>query len=138
ETTAYGIRAAANGGAGLRFLTGPTSSPLLLDLRRRILERFPKAKFVSYSGAAGDGAVDGCKLAFGKAVVPRHRITGAAVIVSLDADFLGDGPEMIRLGREFAARREPSTGMNRLYVVEPALTVTGGMADHRLRLAGSD
>ena len=28
--------------------------------------------------------------------------------------------------------------MSRLYVVEPALTVTGMMADHRLRLQGGE
>ena len=138
ETNAYASKAVAGGGAGLRFLTGPTSSPLLADLRRRILDRFPKAKFVSYSSAAGDGATDGTKLAFGKPLSPRHHLSGATVIVSLDADFLGDGPEQTRLAREFAARREPARGMNRLYVVEPAMTITGGMADHRLRLAGSD
>jgi molybdopterin-containing oxidoreductase family iron-sulfur binding subunit len=127
-----------SGGAGLRFLTGPTTSPLLADLRRRILERFPRAKFVSYASAAGDGAVDGAKLAFGRPLVPRHRLTQASVILSLDADFLNDGPEQTRLSREFAGRREPNRDMNRLYVVEPAMTVTGMTADHRLRLRGGD
>ncbi|HSS40717.1 MAG TPA: TAT-variant-translocated molybdopterin oxidoreductase, partial [Polyangia bacterium] len=129
---------AANGGAGLRFLTGPTSSPLLADLRRRILARFPQAKFFSYATGAGDGVVDGTKLAFGRPLVPRHRLTDASVIVSLDADFLNDGPEQTRLSREFAGRRMPTRDMNRLYVVEPAMTVTGTMADHRLRLRGTD
>jgi MoCo/4Fe-4S cofactor protein with predicted Tat translocation signal len=129
---------AANGGASLRFLTGPTASPLLADLRRRILARFPQAKFVSYASAAGDGAADGTKLAFGRSLVPRHRLTDASVIVSLDADFLNDGPEQTRLSREFAGRRTPTRDMNRLYVVEPAMTVTGMIADHRLRLRGSD
>ncbi len=125
-------------GAGLRFLTAPTTSPFLADLRRRILERFPNAKFVSYASLADDGAVDGTKLAFGKPLVPRHKVANANVILSLDADFLGEGTEQIRLSREFAARREPSRQMNRLYVVEPALTITGGMADHRQRMKGGE
>src|SRR4051812_2248820 len=129
---------AATGGAGLRFLTGPTASPLLADLRRRILERFPRAKFVSYSSVAGDGAVDGTKLAFGRPLMPRHHLGPAAVILSLDSDFLNDGPEQTRLSREYSARREPSRDMNRLYVVEPTITVTGAMADHRMRLRGGD
>jgi Fe-S-cluster-containing dehydrogenase component len=129
---------AADGGVRLRFLTGPTTSPLLADLRRRILERFPRAKFVSYGSVEGDGAALGGKLAFGHAVVPRHRLTPAAIIVSLDADFLGEGPEQLRLMREFADRREPSRDMSRIYVVEPSMTVTGMNADHRVRVRGGD
>ncbi len=129
---------AENGGAGLRFLISPTTSPLLADLRRRVLERFPGAKFVSYSSLSDDGAVEGAKLAFGKPLVPRLKAAPANVILSLDADFLGEGNEQTRLSREFAARREPSRQMSRLYVVEPALTVTGVMADHRLRLQGGE
>jgi MoCo/4Fe-4S cofactor protein with predicted Tat translocation signal len=125
-------------GAGLRFLIAPTTSPLLADLRRRILERFPAAKFVSYASLADDGAVDGTKLAFGKPLVPRHKVAPANVILSLDADFLGEGNEQTRLSREFAARREPSRHMNRLYVVEPAMTITGAMADHRVRMKGGE
>jgi Fe-S-cluster-containing dehydrogenase component/anaerobic selenocysteine-containing dehydrogenase len=131
-------RLAETRGAGLRFLTGPTTSPLLGDLRRRILERFPQAKFVSYSSVADDGAVDGARMAFGKPLVPRHRLSTADVILSLDSDFLDEGAEQTRLAREFAARREPSPRMSRLYVVEPAVTVTGAMADHRMRLQGSE
>jgi molybdopterin-containing oxidoreductase family iron-sulfur binding subunit len=138
ELKARSASLAGNGGAGLRFLTGPTASPLLADLRRRILERFPRAKFVSYSAVAADGAIDGAKLAFGRPLMPRHHLGAAAVILSLDADFLNDGAEQTRLAREFSARREPSRDMNRLYVVEPAMTVTGAMADHRMRLRGGD
>jgi Fe-S-cluster-containing dehydrogenase component/anaerobic selenocysteine-containing dehydrogenase len=138
EIKARAASLAANGGAGLRFLTGPTASPLLADLRRRMLERFPRAKFVSYSSVAADGAIDGAKLAFGRPLMPRHHLTGAAIILSLDSDFLNDGPEQTRLAREYAAGREPSRTMNRLYVVEPAMSVTGAMADHRLRLRGGD
>jgi MoCo/4Fe-4S cofactor protein with predicted Tat translocation signal len=144
EIRARTVSLAANGGAGLRFLTGPTTSPLLSDLRRRILERFPRAKFASFASAAADGVTDGTKLAFGRPLVPRHHLGPASVILSLDADFLNDGPEQIRLAREFAARREPPrdmtrlSEMNRLYVIEPAVTVTGAMADHRLRLRGGD
>jgi molybdopterin-containing oxidoreductase family iron-sulfur binding subunit len=138
EVALRASRLAENGGSGLRFLISPTTSPLLADLRRRILERFPGAKFVSYSSLSDDGAVEGAKLAFGKPLVPRLKAAPANVILSLDADFLGEGNEQTRLSREFAARREPSRQMSRLYVVEPAMTITGSMADHRMRLQGGE
>jgi Fe-S-cluster-containing dehydrogenase component len=138
ETAVRANQLAETRGAGLRFLTAPTTSPLLGDLRKRILERFPNAKFVSYAALGDDSAVEGAKLAFGKPLVPRHKVAPAGVILSLDADFLGEGSEQTRLSREFAARREPSRRMNRLYVVEPAMTITGAMADHRQRMKGGD
>ena len=138
ETSAVAARLAINGGASLRFLGEPTASPVIGDLRRRIQARFPKARFVSYSSVAADGAEQGARLSFGRPLAARHDLAAAAVILSLDADFLADGPEQLRLARGFSARREPGANMNRLYVVEPALTVTGSMADHRLRLRGSE
>ncbi len=129
---------AADGGAKLRFLVEPSASPLLADLRARILLRYPKAKFVSYSSVAAEGQSEGARLAFGRPLEVRNDLSQAAVIVSLDADFLVDGPEQIRLARQFAAARTPGANMNRLYVAEPCLTVTGGMADHRLRVRGSE
>jgi MoCo/4Fe-4S cofactor protein with predicted Tat translocation signal len=125
-------------GAGLRFLVDPTSSPLLGDLRRRILERFPKAKFTSFSSTASDGASGGPRLAFGQPVLALNHYEKARIILSLDADFLGEGPDLVRANRGFSANRAPGQDMNRLYVVEPAMTGTGATADHRLRVRGGD
>lgn len=127
-----------DGGAKLRFLVEPSTSPLVGDLKQRILRRFPKAKFVYYSPVASDGALEGARLAFGRPLDPRHDLGSARVILSLDDDFLADGPEQLRLHREFSAHRVPGAAMNRLYVAEPCPTVTGGMADHRLRVRGSE
>jgi molybdopterin-containing oxidoreductase family iron-sulfur binding subunit len=138
EIKARAEKLEATKGAGLRFLVEPTASPLLGELRRRILARFPAAKFTSYSSGSSDGASEGPRLAFGQPVLPRHHLDKAKVILSLDADFLGEGAESTRLSREFADGRAPGPDMNRLYVVEPAFTNTGMGADHRLRLRGTD
>ncbi len=131
-------RHAASGGSGLRFLVEPTSSPLLIELRQEIAQRFPKAKFVAYSPIFAQGGADGLKVAYGRTLEPRHTLARAAVIVCLDADVLGDGPEQLRLSREFAQARQPGPDMSRLYVVEPTLSITGMSADHRMRMKPSE
>jgi molybdopterin-containing oxidoreductase family iron-sulfur binding subunit len=123
-------------GARLRFLTGATGSPLLLDLRRRILERYPAARFTAYESLAGAEA-EGGRVAFGRPVVPRYRLEDARVLLALDADFLALGPDHLRLAREFARRRVPGDGLSRLYVAEAHLSVTGAAADHRFRMRPS-
>ncbi|HEX2473725.1 MAG TPA: 4Fe-4S dicluster domain-containing protein, partial [Lacipirellulaceae bacterium] len=67
------------------------------------------------------------------------HVDRADVILSLDADFLAERPLHLRHARGFASRRRADTtaaagsaAMNRLYVVESSLTVTGAAADHRL------
>jgi Fe-S-cluster-containing dehydrogenase component/anaerobic selenocysteine-containing dehydrogenase len=134
----HGERLGADGGAKLRFLVEPSGSPLLADLRARVLQRFPRARFVAHSSVAADGVVDGTNLAFGRPLEPRHNLAAARVIVALDSDFMSEGPEQVRLSRQFSGGREPGPNMNRLYVAEPCPTPTGTMADHRLRVRGSD
>src|SRR5262249_16981820 len=120
---------ATDGGARLRFLVEPSASPLIGDLRARIMQKFPKAKFGPYSPVAAEGEAEGARMTFGRPLELRHDLESASVILALDSDFLGDGPQQVRLSKQFAAARAPGAGMNRLYVVEPSLTITGSMAD---------
>jgi MoCo/4Fe-4S cofactor protein with predicted Tat translocation signal len=121
------------GGAGLRFLTGPITSPSLAELMATILQEYPQARWHRYdpvSRPAGVGDVPHTIYHFDK----------ADVIVSLDADFLTCGPAAVRYARDFADRRrinEEQKSMNRLYVVESTPSLTGAKADHRLPMLAS-
>ena len=125
----------AIGGQGLRILTEPITSPSLLDQLRSLLAKMPEAKWHQWDavyGARQGGAPDSH---------PVYQLAKADVVVSLDSDFLGFGPGMVRYTKDFSSRRRigtPTDAMNRLYVVEPVPTVTGAKADHRLPLKARD
>ncbi|MGK3993155.1 TAT-variant-translocated molybdopterin oxidoreductase [Sorangium sp. So ce1024] len=128
-------------GAGLRFLLRPTGSPLTLDLIGRVQERHPAAKFTFYAPARSPHPARGAELAFGAPLQVQHDFRTADVILALDADFLASMPFSVRYARQFAERRRigsPTGSMNRLYVVEPGMSPTGTMADHRLRRRPSE
>jgi MoCo/4Fe-4S cofactor protein with predicted Tat translocation signal len=132
---------AALGGAGLRLLTETVSSPTLARQIADLLAKYPQAKWIQYDPVLRDHAREGARLAFGEHVEPQYRIGQADIIVSLDGDFLDDGPGKLRDAREFSARRRVGAGaaaLNRLYVVESRLTNTGAKADHRLALKARD
>ena len=127
-------------GAGLRILTETVNSPTLGAQIQELLGRFPSAKWVQWEPAQSHNTRAGARLAFGEYASAHYKLESADVIVSLDADFLGQGPASLRLAREFAARRKPEEGarMNRLYVIETTASLTGARADHRLPLKPSE
>ncbi|HVJ89886.1 MAG TPA: 4Fe-4S dicluster domain-containing protein [Labilithrix sp.] len=124
-------------GRGLHLCLEPTSSMTVIGLVERIRRRLPRA-VVSFLPTGNAHAWSGSRIAFGRVLEPRFAINRADVIVALDSDFLATGPAYLRYAREFARRRAlGAQGMNRLYVAEPLRTVTGNMADHRLRVRAS-
>src|SRR5882762_4329887 len=139
-----------NGGAGLRILTGAVTSPTLVDQIRRLLAKFPQAKWHHFEPINSDNARLGSKLAFGRLVQTVYHFDKARIICSLDSDFLSDSPGSVRYAREFSDGRrvrasidkehKPSgiekakLEMNRLYVAQSTPSITGAMADHRVRM----
>ena len=106
-----------------------------------LLAELPGAAWHHYEPVSRDNVRAGTMLAYGTELEPHIQLDRADVILSLDADFLARGAAHIRHTREFSRRRrvsEESASMNRLYVVEPTPSITGGMADHRLPLRAND
>ena len=133
----------AEGGAGLRILTGSVGSPTLGAELQSLLEAMPEAKWHQWEPAGRDSARAASMAAYGERVETRYDLSKAKVVLSLDADFLStNGPGSVRMVREYARGRKVSagdvSGMNRLYVVEPTPTTTGSNADHRLRVRACD
>lgn len=132
--------ARANGGAGLRILSGTVSSPTLAAQMGELEKALPNARWHQYEPISRDGARAGAKLAFGRHVDLVHRLDRADVILSLDADFLVSGRGAVRHARDFASRRRPTRDapeMSRLWVAESAPSATGARADQRLAVPPS-
>lgn len=126
--------AQASQGAGVALVTGPITSPTLAAQVREFLKKNPAAKWVRDSGTGTSGNEEGTKLAFGKALTPNYKLDVANVVLSLDADFMQEGPGHLGLARDFASRRGAEQGQeffNRLYSLECTPTATGSLADHR-------
>jgi molybdopterin-containing oxidoreductase family iron-sulfur binding subunit len=129
---------AQEGGAGVAILAEASSSPTLLEARARLTEKLPQARWVEWESVSRDAAREATKSLFGSPLRPQLLLENADVVVSLDDDFLGAHPASLAWSRAFAARRRAEDGaMIRLHVIEPAWSITGSMADHRVALPAS-
>lgn len=127
-------------GRGLRVLAEPGDSPSIDLLRDHLRKTLPEARWHVHDAIGDPNIREGTTLAFGTPMRARPRFDRAEVIVSLDHDFLGVEEDAGRhlIGFAESRRRVPPAGsMSRLYVVEARFSLTGGMADHRLRMPAS-
>jgi molybdopterin-containing oxidoreductase family iron-sulfur binding subunit len=124
----------AGDGTGLAFVLEDNSTPSRERLRAEIAKKLPKATWTIYEPLGAEPAA-----VFGAGIEAIPALEKADVILSLDNDFLGTDGD-VATSRAFSSRRAvtgPDSKMNRLYVVENRYTITGGIADHRLRLPAS-
>jgi Fe-S-cluster-containing dehydrogenase component len=120
----------------LRQVVSPTQQQQLAALRQRL----PQARLFVDDPMAPAHAQAAAELVGGPGARTFHALADTRVVVALDSDFLGVETDHVRLTREWSRTRKlerTTDEMSRLYVVEPHLTSTGTMADHRLRLRGS-
>ncbi|MBN2082791.1 TAT-variant-translocated molybdopterin oxidoreductase, partial [bacterium] len=126
-------RFAANSGRGLYLLFEETSSPSTLALRRHLQEQLPESKQYVNEPISRDAERAGLRQILGRPYHLVRHYDQASVLASFDDDFLAVHPNAVRHAHDFAAGRRVTDGrMNRLYVVESGLSVTGMNADHRI------
>ncbi len=131
---------AAKKGAGLAFLADESASPTRGRLVKALKAKFPQAIWAEYEAITDEAPLAAAQAAFGQDVKPVYHFDKAKRVVSIDADFFHAESGALANTRAFAkARRLKSKHdpMNRLYVAESTFSITGSMADHRLRLASS-
>ena len=136
--TALSDRMAAwRGGADVRLLTGPLTSPTLLRQIDELRTQYPGFHWHVHDPLDDPSRRDGATLAFGRSLDALPRWAEVSVAVMLDADPLGPGPAQVRNGRglgDIRRVRAAQASMARLYVFESVPTVTGAKADHRWSL----
>jgi Fe-S-cluster-containing dehydrogenase component len=120
--------------ATVALVTGRMVSPTTLASIEALRGRFSKLRWYRYEPVNDDMARAGAMLAFGRAVTAAPQWDKADVVLALDADPLGHGPEQLRIARAFASRRG-AEHRQQLHIVEPVWTLTGAAADFRLPLA---
>ncbi|MEI6033457.1 MAG: 4Fe-4S dicluster domain-containing protein [Verrucomicrobiae bacterium] len=128
-----------SGGKGAAFLVEKKNSPTRDRLRALLAQDFPGMIWAEFEPLGDREAASGAAAAFGGGVRLLPRFERADVILALDSDFLNPSESGYPAG--FFARRNPDqmgAPMSRLYAVENRYTLTGGLADHRLRCKASE
>src|SRR3954463_4479655 len=131
---------AADGGAGLAFLAEEVHSPTRERMRAELQKLYPKMRWCVYDPVLTEAQAFATQLSFGENARLVPRFERADVVLALDSDFLDCGEGNLAAIRAFSSRRRMGTAkdsMNRLYVVENRFTLTGAMADHRMRCPAS-
>ncbi|MBM3762883.1 MAG: 4Fe-4S dicluster domain-containing protein [Acidobacteria bacterium] len=128
-------------GEGLAFVCERNAGDSWRAVMAAATKKWPKALWLHWEALNNDNAVLGAQKATGTAAEPVYAFDKADVVVALDNDFLGVDVSSIEPTKLFSKKRKVSKAgdtMNRLYVVEGHFSLTGSMADHRLRLKPSE
>ncbi len=121
-------------------LAEPMAGPTVDAVKAELKKKYPDMAWYTWSPLHRDAEVEGARQAFskqsraGQTLRPIYDLAAAKVIVCFDADLLGAHPAASQHAAGWAKGRAPadaSEGMNRLYVVEPAFSLTGSNADIR-------
>jgi molybdopterin-containing oxidoreductase family iron-sulfur binding subunit len=128
-------------GDGLAFICERNAGDSYRAVMAAAAKKWPKAQWLHWEAINQDNVALGAQLATGTAADVVYSYDKAEIVLALDHDFLGVDATTVLPTKQFSAKRKilnAGDTMNRLYVVEGVFSLTGGMADHRLRLKPSE
>jgi len=140
QEIAQALKAARAAGVPVLLLTDTLMSPTRKALIEELRAAIPALRHAAWEPAVSQPEIFAARALFGEVLLPRLRFDRTEVILSLQDDFLGINGNAPSLARDFAARRAVSSAkdsMNRLWVIEGCMTLTGANADQRLQVRPS-
>lgn len=111
-------------------------SPTFKKLFDEFKVKYPTAELVTYDAVPHAAALDAAQEVFGQRHLPVYDLSSTELVVSFQADFLGDYNGG-GLETSYAAAKKPGKNMIRHIQVESNYSLTGANADERIRLKPS-
>lgn len=118
----------------IRLLSGTVTSPTERSVIRRFLASFPDAKHVEYDAISNSAVLEAHKRTHGERILPRYRFDRAAVIVAIDADFLGTWISPVEFTAAYCDGRKLDGSKSSIswhVQFESRMSLTGSKADER-------
>jgi len=131
-----GLEEANAAGKRIVLLSHSFASPTFKKLFSEFKAKYPTAELVTYDAYPYAAALDAAQEVFGTRALPVYDLRGTELVVSFQADFLGDYNGG-GLESSYAAARRPGANMLRHIQVESNMSLTGANADERVRLKPS-
>ncbi|MFC3754735.1 TAT-variant-translocated molybdopterin oxidoreductase [Chryseobacterium tructae] len=131
-----GLEEAKASGKKIVVLSHSFASPTFKKLFSEFKAKYPTAELVTFDAYPYAAGLDAAQEVFGQRALPVYDLNGSELVVSFQADFLGDY-NASSLESSYAAARKPSATMLRHIQVESNMSLTGANADSRYRLKPS-
>lgn len=135
------LEAIAGKGEAVRFVTSTVTSPTLQAMLDAFLSRFANARHVTWDALSCSAILDAHERTHSARVLPHYRLERARVIAAFGADFLGTWISPVEFTAAWSSRRRPTVEhaeMSYHAQFEGRMSLTGGNADKRYRLAPED
>ena len=116
------------------ILTSTLTSPTTQDAINQLLAKYPGSRHVTYDAVSYTGMLLANEACSGKKAIPSYHFDKAAVIVSLQADFLGTWLSPVEFARQYAAGKkinEQKPEMSKHIHFESVASLTGSNADEK-------
>ncbi|MPQ45721.1 4Fe-4S dicluster domain-containing protein [Marinifilum sp. N1E240] len=123
------------------LLTPTIYSPTTIELIANFIAKYPNVKWVQYDSQSASALIQANESCFGEAGISDYRFDYADMIVSFDADFLGNWLMPVEHIRQYAKKRKLSDGntsMSRHIQFESRMSLTGSNADQRIPVKPSE
>ena len=131
-----GISQAQAAGKKIVVLSHSFPSPTFKKLFADFKTKYPSAELVTYDAVPHSAALDAAQEVFGQRALPVYDLSKTQLVVSFQADFLGDY-NGASLDTSYGAARKPGPNMLRHIQIESNLSLTGANADTRVQLKPS-
>ena len=127
-----GLEEAKASGKRIVLLSQSYASPTFKKLFAEFKAKYPSAELITYDAIPYAAALDAAQEVFGQRALPVYDLGKSQLVVSFNADFLGDY-NASSLEVSYAAARKPGANMLRHIQVESNMSLTGANADSRYR-----